>query len=414
MLPASNPLMQQASPTPKRQSISKQTAIVTHAGFVLSGVVTVLLGALLPLLKQRWALNDAQSGSLFVAQSAGYLIGAAVSNALIKRLGVVRLLAAGYGLMAVGIVCLITGGWASGMLAILGYGFALGLTIPTTNVLISQVNPGRNAAALNVLNFVWCIGAVTGPLAMSLLASRDTALAPLIGLAALLVSISLWLSRCEALVVIKPTEQPHPLAQTATSVWRTPVALVIAGVIFLYVGAENAISGWVADYTRQIDTTLGALWTLPQSIFWAALLAGRASAPLILRRVIEEQLILAGLMLAALGVALLLTASQLVGLLMGAVLAGAGFAAVFPTTVAVFMQHFGERGAHHAGPLFAMGGLGSAVVPWAVGFFSKQFDSLRAGLVVPFVCCLVMIALQAIVLWQRGRVNATRDGMIDP
>lgn len=405
--------MQPASLTSFRRSISRQTSIVTHAGFVLSGVVTVLLGALLPMLKQKWLLNDAQSGSLFVAQSAGYLIGAAVANRLIKRLGVVRLLGAGYTLMAVGVAGLLAGGWTIGMLAIFGYGFALGLTIPTTNVLISQVNPGRSAAALNVLNFVWCIGAVTGPLALALLASRDSALAPLIGLAALLVIIGIWISRCEAVVETKSTEQSLSPAQPATRVWRTPVALVIAALIFLYVGAENAISGWVADYTKRIDTTLGALWTLPQSIFWAALLAGRASAPLILRRVIEEKLILAGLMLATLGVALLLVASQLVSLLAGAVLAGAGFASVFPTTVAVFMQHFGERGARHAGPLFAMGGLGSAVIPWAVGFFSKQFGSLRAGLVVPFACCFVMITLQVIVLWQRRRVEATRDAVID-
>jgi len=403
--------MQQASLTPRHQSIAKQTSIVTHAGFVLSGVVTVMLGALLPLLKQKWALNDAQVGWLFVAQSAGYLIGAAISNPLIKRFGVLRLLAAGYALMAVGVASLLAGGLITGVLAILGYGFALGLTIPTTNVLISQMNPARSAAALNVLNFVWCIGAVTGPLGMSLLAGRDTALVPLVGLTAMLVIISLWISQCEPVRAAKPIEQPESIGQPATRIWRTPVALVIAVLIFLYVGAENAISGWVADYTRRVDATLGALWTLPQAIFWAALLAGRASAPLILRRVLEERLILAGLLLATLGVAGLLAASQLVGLLIGAVLAGAGFASVFPTTVSVFMQRFGERGAHQAGPLFAMGGLGSAVVPWAVGFFSKQFDSLRAGLLVPFACCFIMIALQVVVLWQRGQAKASHDSV---
>ena len=406
--------MQQASLTSRRPAISKQTSLVTHAGFVLSGVVTVLLGALLPVLKQKWALNDAQIGWLFVAQSAGYLVGAAIANRFVRRFGVLRLLSAGYALMAVGVASLIAGALIIGVLAILGYGFALGLTIPTTNVLTSQMNAGRSAAALNVLNFVWCIGAVTGPLGVALLSSRDTALVPLSGLAAMLIIISLWISQGEPLRAAQPVEQPEARAKAATPVWRTPLALVIAILIFLYVGAENAISGWVADYPRRIDTTLGALWTLPQSIFWAALLAGRAGAPFILRRVVEERLILAGLLLATFGVAWLLAASQLVGLLIGAVLAGAGFASVFPTTVSVFMQHFGERGAHQAGPLFAMGGLGSAVVPWAVGFFSKQFDSLRAGLLVPLACCFIMIALQVVVLWQRGQAGASRDGAANP
>lgn len=409
----SNYPMQQASFTSRRGSISRQTSVITHTGFALTGVVTTLLGPLLPTLSEKWSLNDAQSGYLFIAQSAGYLLGAALSNACIKRIGVRRTLAAAYALMSVGVASLIAGAWAIGLLAILFNGFALGLTIPTTNVFVSQMNPGRNAAALNVLNFVWCIGAVAGPPAVSLLASHESALAPLLGLAVLLVIVSVWISQCEAFTETRRQAQSHQRAPAETSVWRTPVALVIAMLIFLYVGAENSISWWVASYTKRMDGSLGVMWTLPQSIFWAALLAGRASAPVILRRVIEEKLILVGLILATLGVALLLGATQLVGLLVGAVLAGAGFASVFPTTVAVFMQHFGERGALSAGPVFAMGGLGSAVVPWAVGVVSTRFDSLRAGLLVPFVCCLAMIALQIIVLVMRLRVRATRDSVID-
>ena len=54
--------------------------ILLHAGFLFSGVSTVLIGPLLPILAQKFSLNDAEAGNFFPAQFAGSLTGTFLTN----------------------------------------------------------------------------------------------------------------------------------------------------------------------------------------------------------------------------------------------------------------------------------------------------------------------------------------------
>ena len=58
-----------------------------HATFVPIGIVTVLLGPLLPMLSARWSLNYSQAGSLFTAQFLGSTVGVFVSGVIVSRWG---------------------------------------------------------------------------------------------------------------------------------------------------------------------------------------------------------------------------------------------------------------------------------------------------------------------------------------
>ena len=71
----------------------RQLAPLLNAGFLLVGIVGTLLGPMLPLLASRWRLDDAEAGSLFIAQFAGAMIGSALSSLMIERWGTLRLMA---------------------------------------------------------------------------------------------------------------------------------------------------------------------------------------------------------------------------------------------------------------------------------------------------------------------------------
>ncbi|MBA2524936.1 MAG: hypothetical protein H0V18_04000 [Pyrinomonadaceae bacterium] len=101
-----------------------------HIGFVLIGIVNTLLGPILPLLSARWRLDDAGAGALFFVQSAGAIVGSALSGLLIKRFGYLPLLVVGFSLMAASTACLGFEPWVVGLLSISGTGLSLGLTIP--------------------------------------------------------------------------------------------------------------------------------------------------------------------------------------------------------------------------------------------------------------------------------------------
>jgi hypothetical protein len=56
----------------------RQLALLLHSGFLLVGIVHTLLGPILPILAARWRLDDAEAGSLFIAQFMGVMIGSAL------------------------------------------------------------------------------------------------------------------------------------------------------------------------------------------------------------------------------------------------------------------------------------------------------------------------------------------------
>lgn len=413
-------------------AVSGQVSILAHTGFALTGIVTTMLGPLLPVLKARWGLTDAQVGYLFTAQFAASVVSTMLLTAIIRRLGFLRTLALSYLLLAVGVAGVGANSWAMGLMAVSVYGFALGLAIPATNLLISETSGARRAATLNILNFVWCIGAVACPLLVMVVVRDTRTAAPMLALSAILAVVGVWLWRSiaqagsqnvisdikayrqatraiaaieQAQVVLTAEDQSPASAQASQRVWRSAFAYVLAVFIFLYVGAENSISGWIGAYTKRTNAEMAALYSLPQAVFWAALMTGRLLAPVWLLRLSEERLVLLTTVVSLLGVLLLLRTTEAAGLLGGAMLAGAGFAAIYPTSIAVFMKYFGEKAGASAAPVFATGGLGGAVVPSLVGTVSDRFSSLRAGLIVLLVVNVMMIIIQVliIVMFRRHR-----------
>ncbi|HLA95995.1 MAG TPA: hypothetical protein VK612_09755, partial [Pyrinomonadaceae bacterium] len=74
--------------------------VLLHAVFFLSGIMTVLIGQVLPILAKRFDLNDLQSGYFFPAQLAGSLLGTLLTNWFGKYGRLVQASAIGSGLMA--------------------------------------------------------------------------------------------------------------------------------------------------------------------------------------------------------------------------------------------------------------------------------------------------------------------------
>jgi len=147
----------------ERKPLLTPTA-VSHAAFVPTGIVTVLLGPALPTLSARWSMNDAQAGQFFTVQFLASLGGNVLSGMLVQRFGYRVVLLAGLLCMAMGAMGLPLSAYHwMGVAAVACYGVGLGLVIPTCNLLVAEVNPTRRAAAVSLLNFSWSVGAVACP-----------------------------------------------------------------------------------------------------------------------------------------------------------------------------------------------------------------------------------------------------------
>src|SRR5437899_1039418 len=179
---------------PQAQTVDVRLMALLHAGFVLTGVVNTMLGPLLPVLSARWALNDAHAGYLFTAQFSGSMLGVMGSSFLMSRRGHRISVVLGLGLMALGSATLLATSWSLGMLSTLCLGIGLGFAIPTTNLLVSELNPEKRAAALNLINFSWGVGAASCPFFVAALLRMDRTSHLLYGVAAALILVAVGMT----------------------------------------------------------------------------------------------------------------------------------------------------------------------------------------------------------------------------
>lgn len=364
--------------------ITRLTA-VAHIGFVLTGMVTTLLGPILPFLQSRWLLNDAQAGYFFTAQFLGSTAGVVCSGIIIPRMGFGLSLGVSYMLVAIGMAIIGRGPWALGLAALAICGVGLGIIMPATNLWVAEIGEAKRGSKLSVLNFAWGLGAVLFPAVAGIVSRRGQlhVLFLLLASCSLLVAIPLALEGRKYVA-----SSTGPCDQVQKGVWRLRSSLAL--LFFLYVGSENAVAGWVASYAKRITLAQSSVWEVTPSLFWGALLAGRAAAVPVLRRVSESRLLLSSLLTAAVGLLILIGARSVSAVVLAAAVAGLGHAPVFPLLVALLTHRFGRSSARAAGPIFACASLGGASLPWLVGLTSQRAGDLRIGLAIPLAAVLAM------------------------
>ena len=167
---------------------AKALTLAAYASFVPIGIVTVLLGPLLPSLSARWSLNYSQAGALFPAQFMASTVAVMVSGVLSARWGYRFAIKAGLLLTGVSLALMFSGPRVLGIICIAGYGAGFGLAVPPSNLLVAEVNPERRSAALNTLNFCWSVGAVSCPFLVA--AAANAHRVPLFLISVALLSIA--------------------------------------------------------------------------------------------------------------------------------------------------------------------------------------------------------------------------------
>lgn len=360
-----------------------QAAGWMYVGFVLTGVGTTLLGCALPTLIANWHINDARAGGLFAAQFAGSALGAAlVTHDFFHSI------TRGYALLAVGALSLacFSGSPRPWLFLILGLG--LGLTMTATSMLTSTLFPANRGAALSVLNACWGLGAVLCPGLVSFWVSRW-------GIATLYLAFGL----VSAVVLVFARRLPpamssnfpsDPRMANSPSPWKLIAAFALVG--FLYVGVEASVSGWMMAYVRRL-TSAHDLWApVAVSCFWIALLAGRAVAPAVLRRISEEQLLSISLVGAFIGVLLLIGDRSGLTILLTAALSGLVLGPIYPLCLAKILALANDS--PRTKWIFGACGFGGALLPWLTGKISAYKGSLSVGLIIPLGALAAMILLQ--------------------
>jgi MFS transporter, FHS family, glucose/mannose:H+ symporter len=395
------------SPNADDFGINRASALI-YSSFVLAGVVTTLLGPILPLLMARWAMTDERAGLFFTFQFFGNLAGIATLGTLLTRRGYGKTFVLGFTAIALGIAGLNSGNEFACLFCTAVFGYGLGLILSGINLWAAEVAGARRTTALSILNVAWGVGAICCP-PLVLVAHQAGRLPVLVlGIAGLSAVAAIAI----ATMNLEPRvhENDEGRAPAAASRGGRRYAFALGGLFFLYIGTEGCVGGWTASLAKRMGASGGNLWELAPMFFWAGLLAGRAIAPAILKRVTEQSLSAAGLILAGSFSGALYWASTFRGIAICVTASGLGLSCIYPLIISWMVGHFGVGARRSGSIMFALASVGGAVLPALVGFTSTQAGSLRAGLLVPFAACMVMLGFVAMMrsAQRRGAGNAEK------
>jgi fucose permease len=250
---------------------------------------------------------------------------------------------------------------------------------------------------LNLLHACFGIGAILGPIVLSLAPAGDFRPAFLVSGAFAIVTAPLILAGPAPTAPQPATDEPVPRAL------RRRLAVFVA-LFVLYVGVETGIGGWAPTHLAATGRTVAdaARWTAG---FWAAFTAGRLLGAGLTVRVRSDRLVIGGL---ACGAVCLLAATRPGIAGMAYIAAGLALAPVFPTGVAWLSTALpGVRG----GTATVLGGalLGGVTVPPLIG----QVVNVAGPDVVPWLLAGVALVATAVGLIvaadARGAMRATAD-----
>src|ERR1017187_9591076 len=161
-------------------SSNRKLILAGQISFLPTGILTTLLGPMLPILIARWSMNDTQAGNLFLVQFLAAVVGVQLSGVLLARWGFRPAFLLGLLLMASGVATIYMGSLGLGLAAVATYGLGLGLIIPTDSLLVAEIGArsipssgvsseasseasstaSASASAVSLLNFFWGAGAV--------------------------------------------------------------------------------------------------------------------------------------------------------------------------------------------------------------------------------------------------------------
>src|SRR4026207_2283488 len=126
----------------------------TLFGFLVIGVLTLLLGQILPILSARLRLDYAEAGALLLAQYSGSILGTLASSRIAKRYGFTFAVLIGLFLIIAGLPGINAVQFVLCWIAVFVYGSGLGVTIPSINLLtIETTEPHLRSFAVNLINF---------------------------------------------------------------------------------------------------------------------------------------------------------------------------------------------------------------------------------------------------------------------
>lgn len=360
------------------------------------GMISAMLGTILPDLSSRFQLTPRQNGTIAFTQAMGLVVASLSVGPLLddfgKKLGLIL------GLALISIVLLVlprAAGYRSIVLLLFVLGMGGGIVVTGANALTSDVAGAHRAAALTLVNIFFGLGGLATPFISANLFSRNWVRLcyTVAGLAVVTLAIQLMVP------MPPPAGAGRFILADAGPVLGRPLLFLTGFFLFLYVGCEVGVWNWLVRHLTAQGVPESRALNILSLGFALGLLIGRTGMLPVLSHVPAAMVTLGASIAMAITTFLMLRARKASHAWVLVFITGLAMAPVFPTTLAIVGDAFSRMSGTAIGIVVTCGWAGLAVTSRLIGAIAGG-DPLRlrkALLVIP-VSAVIMIGLNIAIL----------------
>lgn len=372
-------------------------------GLLISGFLLALPGGLLPLWGYHIHPEFGTAGNYFLALAAGVISGGALAQRWSRRISLGLLLAAG---CLIGALALLMLSVAAPPAQVWNQSFALLVAGAAAGVLNTAVLESMTASyESNPATITLTAGIFFGAgsvLASFLLAhsfddeasTRLLAMSALLPGAAALAFAFLRIERGPVSVVSLPR---------AMNDLRSVLAILFALLLFFQFASEWSIAGWLPVFLIDRLGVSPATAVTLLAIYWTALMVGRIAAWRLLAIVHHGRLLGGSAFCALFGCTLLLASGSRFGVIVGLLLAGAGFSAIYPLAAERIATRFTYYHPGYFNGIFTFALMGGILAPFVLGHLAADYG-LKVVPLAAMACSCAVFAL-VLLIWLGRKVS---------
>jgi MFS transporter, FHS family, glucose/mannose:H+ symporter len=345
------------------------------AGFLLSGFLFALLGAVLP----AWGYHRdppefVTIGNYFLSLAVGVIASNPLSVRILARGGLrfQLVIACAVGCAGLSFLALVAppAHWLWRVLGLAVIGLAVGLLNaglfhavsasygrePARTVIVGGIYYGLGCLAATLL-VAGTFYAYTVPVILILMAAVPGVFAGLYA---------------QTAMVWQPSTTPVNIREVLRD-FRSAGAILFALLLFCQFGNEWSIAGWLPLFlVRRLGMSPPAsLWLL--SLYWAALLVGRVAAVAVLPKVRHGRLLAGSVLAAMFGCLLLTSTNNQFGAATGVLLLGGGFASIYPLVAEKIGRRFPYYHPVFFSGIFSFALFGGLLAPATLGYAAEAW-----------------------------------------
>ncbi len=373
------------------------------------GLVLIMLGAILPALKEDYALSYQVGGALLSVQSVGYVLAGLLAGYLPLLLGIKASFILIQLSVTLGFIMLLISGnpvWLLIAMFLIGIGKG-GIT--NYNNLLMNIYSEGNAGPLNILHACFAAGAVIAPLiAMAVSGWRP---AVIIGCICCVASLVFLMPAGFSNADLETSDDPDTADGAGEGIkkkvdygfFKEKLFWVTAVICFFYQAVEASFMGWMTSFLIETGVMTESLAQFTTSVLWMALMAGRLLCSVAARKFSPKYMIIALTMITTVFIFVLLLGTSPAVLIIATAGIGLGMSGMFGTSVSNAGDIFSKYPVCMGFFVF-LTSMGAIVAPAIIGSVANT-AGMQTGMstLLVFAALMVAAAVVNILIQKKGK-----------